>query len=120
MDRHFWVFLSLVWSRWRTVLQLVQPDTVIRWHRHGFRLFRKWKSRRGKMGRKTIAPATITLIRQMRLANPLWGTPRIHGELLKLGITVAQRTVARYMVQRPNRSPSQNWKSFLYKRVLGN
>lgn len=117
LDRGFWIFLSLVWSRWRTVLQLVRPDTVIRWHRQGFRLFWKWKSRHGKVGRKTISPTTIALIRQMSLANPLWGAPRIHGELLKLGITVAQRTVARYIVPRPNRSPSQNWKSFLHNHL---
>jgi transposase InsO family protein len=91
----------------------VQPDTVIRWHRKGFRLFWKWKSRRAKVGRKTIALDTISLIRDMSRANPLWGAPRIHGELLKLGITVAQRTVAKYMVRKPHRAPNQNWKTFL-------
>jgi transposase InsO family protein len=92
---------------------LVQPDTVIRWHREGFRLFWKWKSGRPKAGRRTVSADTISLIRDMSRANPLWGAPRIHGELLKLGITVAQRTVAKYMVRRPRRSPTQNWTTFL-------
>jgi hypothetical protein len=92
---------------------LVQPDTVIRWHREGFRLFWKWKSRRTHAGRKIIALGTIFLIREMSRANPLWGAPRIHGELLKLGLTVAQRTVAKYMVRRPRRSSSQRWTTFL-------
>src|SRR5271169_3855331 len=112
VDRVFWVWLSLVWSRWRTGLRLVQPDTVIYWHRQGFRLLWKWKSGPGKVGRKTIAPTTISLIRQMSQANPLWGAPRIHGELFKPGITLAQRTVAKYIVRQLHRRPSQNWKSF--------
>jgi putative transposase len=94
-------------------LSLVQPSTVIRWHRAGFRLFWRWKSRPRKTGRKTIAPAIITLIREMNRANPLWGAPRIHGELLKLGITLAQRTVANYMIPRTGRRSPHNWKAFL-------
>jgi transposase InsO family protein len=113
VDRALWVWLSLIWNRWTSVLRLVQPDTVVRWHRQGFRLFWRWKSRAGKPGRKRIAPATVDLIRQMSRANPLWGAPRIHGELLKLGICVAQRTVGKYMVPHPRRSPSQTWTSFL-------
>jgi putative transposase len=113
LDRALWAWLSQSWSRWRTALRLVQPDTVIHWHRQGFRLFWKWKSRPRKAGRKSVAPDTITLIRNISQANPLWGAPRIHGELLKLGIAVAQRTVSKYMVQRPQGPPSQNWKSFL-------
>ena len=96
-----------------SVLRLVQPDTVVRWHRQGFRLFWRWKSRAGKVGRKRVAPETVDLIRQMSRANPLWGAPRIHGELLKLGISVAQRTVAKYMVSHPPRSTSQTWTRFL-------
>jgi putative transposase len=115
LDRALWAWLSRAWSRWRTALQLVQPDTVIHWHRQGFRLFWKWKSRPGKAGRKRVAPDT--LIRNMSRANPLWGAPRIHGELLKLGLCVAQRTVTKYMVQRPPRPPSQNWKSFLHNHL---
>jgi transposase InsO family protein len=91
----------------------VQPSTVIGWHRAGFRLFWRWKSRPHKTGRKTIAPALITLIREMNRANPLWGAPRIHGELLKLGISVAQRTVANYMAPRARHPSSHDWKAFL-------
>ena len=89
------------------------PDTVIRWHRAGFRLFWKWKSHRAIARRKTIAPDIVSLIRDMSRASPLWGAPRIHGELLKLGITVAQRTVAKYMVRELHRAPNQNWRTFL-------
>jgi hypothetical protein len=81
MDRGLWAFLSIVSSRWRTVLQLGQPSTVINPHRHGFRLFWESKSRHAQVGRKPIAPATITLIWQMSLAKPLWGAARIHAEL---------------------------------------
>src|ERR1035441_4568620 len=95
LDRAFWAWLSRSWSGWRIRLQFVQPDTVIRWPREGFRLFWKWKSRRTKVGRKTMAPDTIPLTRGTRRANPLWGAPRIHSELLKLVLTVAQRTVAK-------------------------
>ena len=113
VDRALWVWLSLTWNRWTSVLRLVQPDTVVRWHRQGFRLFWRWKSRARKAGRKRVAPETVDLIRQMSRANPLWGAPRIHGELLKLGISVAQRTVAKYMLPHPPRSTSQTWTSFL-------
>ena len=113
LDRALWAWLSCAWSRWRTGLRLFQPATVIQWHRQGFRLFWKWKSRPGKAGRKNLSSDVITLIRNMSRANPLWGAPRIHSELLKLGLSVAQRSVAKYMVQRRPRSPSQNWKSFL-------
>jgi len=113
LDRALWVWLSHFWSRWRTGLRLVQPDTVIHWHRQGFRLFWKWKSRPRKAGRKSVAPDIMVLIRNMSQANPLWGAPRIHGELLKLGLAIAQRTVAKYMIPPVRRPPSQNWKTFL-------
>ena len=113
VDRALWVWLSLTWSRWTTVLRLVQPDTVVRWHRQGFGLFWRWKSRAGNVGRRRVAPETVDLIRQMSRANPLWGAPRIHGELLKLGISVGQRTVATYMVSHRSGSKSQTWTSFL-------
>jgi transposase InsO family protein len=113
VDRVFWVWLSVVWSRWRQAIALVQPDTVIHWHRQGFTLFWRWKSRTGKAGRKSVAPETLDLIRQMCRANPLWGAPRIHGELLKLGIRVAQRTVGKYMVRQPGRPSGQTWTTFL-------
>src|SRR5262245_42103269 len=109
-DRIFWVVLSRLWTNWRRSLQVVRPETVVRWHRRGFRLYWAWKSRR--RGRPGIGRDLRDLIRQMRRANPLWGAPRIHGELLKLGLTVSQATVSKYMV-RPRRPPSQAWRTFL-------
>jgi transposase InsO family protein len=92
-------------------LKILKPETVIRWHRAGFRAYWRWKSRpRG--GRPTTSAVVRQLIREMSAANPLWGAPRIHGELLKLGIDVGQTTVAKYMAKR-RRPPSQGWKSFL-------
>ena len=87
------------WSGWRTALVIVKPETVIAWHRQGFRLLWTWKSRR-RIGRPTVPADVRTLIRTMAQANPLWGAPRIHGELLKLGIDVSQATVAKYMGRR--------------------
>jgi hypothetical protein len=99
--RAFWVWLSNRWAGWRQTLYLVRPETVIRWHRQGFRTFWTWKSRRGRVGRPRVGSALADLVRTMALANPLWGAPRIHGELLKLGLDVSQRTVARLMPRRP-------------------
>jgi transposase InsO family protein len=116
-DRIFWVLLSRMWSGWRTALAVVKPQTVIRWHRRGFRLYWRRKSRaRWKPGRPGLTPEVRDLIRQMSAANPLWGAPRIHGELLKLGIDVSQTTVARYMV-RSRKPPSQTWRTFLDNHV---
>jgi transposase InsO family protein len=98
-------------------LQIVKPDTVIRWHRAGFRAYWRWKSRSG--GGRPRCPAEIRqLIREMSMANPLWGAPRIHGELLKLGIEVGQTTVAKYMAKR-RRPPPQGWKTFLHNHADG-
>src|SRR6202022_2792337 len=98
-------------------LVIVKPETVIRWHRAGFRLFWRWKSRtRG--GRPMVPMEIRRLIRDMSLANSLWGAPRIHGELLKLGIEVAQSTVAKYMA-RSGRGRSQTWKTFLRNHAAG-
>jgi hypothetical protein len=92
-------------------LKILRPETVIRWHRAGFRCYWRWKSR--AHGGRPRTPADICqLIREMSVANPLWGAPRIHGELLKLGIDLGQTTVAKYMAKR-RRPPSQGWKSFL-------
>ena len=113
LDRALWTWLSQSWADWKIRLCFVQPSTVIPWHRAGFRLFWGWKSRPRKPGRKTICPNTIELIRQMSRANPLWDAPRIHGELLKLGLDVAQRSVAKYMTPRSRRPTSPNWKTFL-------
>ena len=111
VDRLLWVWLSRTWSQWRTALRIVKPETVIAWHRRGFRLFWAWKSRH-KPGRPTVPQEVRTLIRTMSTANPLWGSPRIHGELLKLGFTVSQTTVATYMT-RSRPLPSQTWRTFL-------
>jgi transposase InsO family protein len=98
-------------------LKIVKPDTVIRWHRVGFRGYWRWKSR-ARGGRPSTAVDIRQLIREMSIANPLWGAPRIHGELLKLGIEVGQTTVAKYMAKR-RRPPSQGWKTFLYNHADG-
>ena len=111
MDRVFWIVVARLWKNWRSSLQVVRPETVVRWHRRGFRLYWAWKSRR-RWGRPAIGRDLRDLIRQMSCANPLWGAPRIHGELLKLGLTVSQATVSKYMV-RPRRPPSQAWRTFL-------
>lgn len=109
-DRFFWVFLARIWSGWHAPLHIVQPDTVVRWHRQGFRYYWRWKSRH--RGRPKIDPAIRDLIRRMCQANPLWGAPRIHGELLKLGIEVSETTVSKYMIKHRG-LPSQNWRTFL-------
>jgi hypothetical protein len=98
-------------------LAIMQPDTVIRWHRAGFRLFWRWKSKRC-LGRPAVPTEIRQLIREMSLANPLWGAPRIHGELLKLGIDVGQTSVAKYMARRRG-PPSQGWKTFLRNHADG-
>src|SRR2546426_3699405 len=111
MDRIFWVLLSRLWASWRHALQVVRPETVVGWHRQGFRRYWAWKSR-PRHGRPRIRTELRDLIRWMSRANPLWGAPRIHGELLKLGLTVSQATVSKYML-RPRRPPSQAWRAFL-------
>lgn len=98
-------------------LAIVRPDTVIRWHRAGFRSYWRWKLRR-RSGRPTIPLEICRLIRQMSMDHPLWGAPRIHGELLKLGIDVGQTSVAKYMALRRG-PPSQGWKTFLYNHADG-
>jgi transposase InsO family protein len=109
-DRLFWVVLSRIWADWRKPLTIVQPETVVRWHRQGFRLYWRWKSR--DRGRPQASPEIRELVRRMAFGNPLWGAPRIHGEMLKLGLDVAQATVSRYM-PRGRRPPSQSWGTFL-------
>ena len=111
-DRRLWVWLSRSWSRWRSALVIVKPDTVVDWHRRGFRWYWTWKVRHGKAGRPSVPKATRELIRTMSRDNVLWGAPRIHSELLKLGIAVSQASVAKYMV-RHCKPPSQTWRTFL-------
>ncbi len=117
-DRLFWVWLYRLWPCCLDAVVIVKPETVIRWHRRGFRLFWRWKSRPRRRGRPRTALEVRDLIRRMSRENPLWGAPRIHGELLKLGIDIAQSTVARYMV-RHSRPPSQTWRTFLTNHAEG-
>ena len=114
-DRVLWVWLSRLWQGWRSAVRIVKPDTIISWSRKGFRLYWRWKSR-ARQGRPSTARDVRDLIRKMSLANPGWGAPRIHGELLKLGIDIGETTVAKYLV-RPHRPPSQTWKTFLTNHV---
>src|SRR5580700_525714 len=110
-DRLLWVVLYRFWSGWRRCLQMVKPDTVLRWHRRAFAWH--WTSKSHRLpGKPEVAANIRDLIRRMSQANPLWGAPRIHGELLKLGIAVAQSTVARYL-SRSRRPPSSTWRTFL-------
>lgn len=112
VDRFFWVIISRFWPVWKSCLLLVQPQTVIAWHRKGFKLYWHFLSRNGK-GRPTIVPEIRTLIRQMSQSNPLWRAPRIHGELMKLGFMVSERTVSRLMPKKPRQPSSQTWRAFL-------
>jgi hypothetical protein len=110
-DRFFWVILSRFWKNWREVLIIVKPETVIKWHRQGFKLYWRWKSK-APVGRPKIDKEIRELIKRMSLENPLWGTPRIQSELRLLGFDLAESTVAKYRV-RGSASPSQTWKTFL-------
>ena len=111
-DRLFWILYSRYVNGWRNTLHALHPDTIVRWHRQGFRFYWRWKSRGPKPGRPPINAALRKLIREMQATNVGWGAPRIHGELLKLGITVSQATVSKYML-RSNSPPSQTWQTFL-------
>ena len=111
-DRLFWVVLSRLWSGWREILVIVKPETVIGWHRKGFRRFWTRKSRRGKPGRPPVSSEVRGLIRRMSRENPLWGAPRIHGELRMLGFEVSEAAVSKYMPRHP-KPPSQTWRTFL-------
>ena len=110
-DRIFWVWLSKLWPGWRAALVVVKPATVVAWHRKGFKLYWRWKSR--KHGRPKIDAEVRTLIRRMSEENPLWGVPRIQAELKMLGVDVAESTIAKYVVTQPSGPPSQTWRTFL-------
>jgi hypothetical protein len=110
-DSMVWILLRRIWLGWRSPLVSVQPETVIRWHRRGFRAFWRRKSRARSQGRPRLRRAERELIQEMVANNPTWGVPRIHGELMKLGIEVSQTTVAKYAAGR--KPPSQGWKTFL-------
>jgi transposase InsO family protein len=115
-DRLFWAWLSEAWSDWRSALVIVKPETVIAWHRKGFRLFWTWKVRHGQTGRPTVSQDVRDLIRTMSRANPLWGAPRIHGELLKLGIDIGETSVSKYLF-RHRKPPTQTWRTFLDNHI---
>src|SRR4029434_2896796 len=114
-DRLLFMLFYRLWPGILHSVAVVQPDTIVRWHRRGFRALWWWKSRR-RLGRPGIAKDMRDLIREISGVNPLWGAPRVHGELLKLGIDVAQSTVAKYML-RTRRPPSQSWRTFLYNQA---
>jgi putative transposase len=115
LDRLLWIWLYRVWPRCLDIMVLVRPATVVQWHRQGFRLYWRWRSR---SGRPSVDREVSKLIREMSRATPLWGAPRIHGELLKLGIEISQATVAKYMLRRRGR-PSPTWRSFLRNQAAG-
>lgn len=113
-DRRFWILLQRLWSGWKENCHLVTPETVLRWHRQGWRAFWSWKSR-ARPGRPATRPDRRELVDRLARENPTWGAPRIHGELARLGIRIGERTVSRLM---PRRSPTpaqrQSWRTFLH------
>ncbi len=112
-DRLFWTALRSCWSRWSDVLVIVKPETVSGWHRAGFRLYWRWRSRR-RGGRPKVSDEVRGLIRRLAEENADWGAPKIHGELLKLGFVISERTVARYLRRvRPRGDSSKRWLAFL-------
>jgi putative transposase len=111
-DRIFWVCLSRLWANWRASLLIVQPATVLAWHRQGFQLYWRWKSRHRSVGRPPLDLELRTLIRRMARDNPTWGRRRIQAELRFLGYEVAELTVAKYM-RRSSTRPSSTWRTFL-------
>ena len=111
----FWVALRTLWSGWMRPLVLVTPRTVVNWHRAGFRLYWTWVSRARQIGgRKRVSKEVRTLIFRMVAENPTWGAPRIHGELLKLGFDLSERSVSRWVGRAPrDPDPSKRWLTFL-------
>src|SRR3984957_17666076 len=115
IGRLVFVGLYRLFSKIWGALAIVKADTIVGWHRAGFRLYWRWKSRR-RGGRPKVPLEIRRLIREMSIASPLWGAPRIHGELLKLGIDIGQTSVAKYMAKRRG-PPSQGWKTFLHNHA---
>src|SRR5205814_3013217 len=115
-DRIFWFALSRLWRDWRSAPVLVKPETVVAWHRRGFRWFWTRKVRHGHPGRPVVTREVRDLIRRMCRENPTWGAPRIHGELLKLGVDIGQTSVSKYMV-RCRQPPPQTRRTFLQNNV---
>ena len=119
LDRLFWTALRRCWSRWLDVLVIVKPETVIGWHRAGFRLYWRWRSR-SRRGRPTITEEIHGLIRRLAEENRDWGAPKIHGELQKLGFVVSERSVARYLQRiRRRGDPGKRWLAFLQNHREG-
>jgi len=112
-DRLFWVWLSGFYQRWRSTLFIVQPETVVHWHRQAWKRYWTWKSRHRRSGRPAISLELSGLISRMATENRLWGAQRIRGELLGLGYQVGRETVRRYMHLARRRPPSQTWRAFL-------
>jgi putative transposase len=112
-DRMFWRVLSNIWPSWKDSLVIVQPETVIGWHRKAFRLYWRHKSRGGGRGRPRLDAEVKSLVLKLSSANPLWGAPRIHGELLKLGIEISERSVSEIIRRNSPKLPSQTWKTFI-------
>jgi len=112
-DRLFWVILSRFWSGWREAVVIVQPDTVVRWHKRAFKLYWARKSRGRKRGRPPLNREVKDLVLWMTASNSLWGAPKIHGELLKLGLVTSERTVSGILRRYRRKPPSQTWKTFL-------
>lgn len=114
-DKLFWVLLRKVWPGWKRALILVQPETVVRWHRSGFKLYWKWLSRhRTAVGRRCVSRELRELIFRMVAENPTWGAPRVHGELKMLGFDISERTVLRWMRKAPRSpEPAKRWLTFL-------
>jgi hypothetical protein len=118
LDRLIFVWLYRLVPNVLDAVTIVQPETIVRWHRTGFRAYWRWKSQARRVGRPQVPVEVRRLIRDMSVTSPLWGAPRIHGELLKLGIDVDQTSVAKYMARR-RCPPSQGWKTFLLNHANG-
>ena len=114
-DRMLFVGLCRLFPSLRGAITIVQPETVLRWHRSGFRFYWRWKSRQAQK----VQIEVRSLIRRIGLENPLWGALRIHGEMLKLGIERARSTVAKYMAKRQPKGPDQTWKTFRHNPSAG-
>ena len=114
-DKWFWVILRQLWPRWKRALILAPPETVVRWHRGGFKLYWKWISRhRNRVGRRCVSRELRELISRMVAENRTWGAPRIHGELKMLGFDISERTVLRWMRRAPrDPEPARRWAAFL-------
>jgi putative transposase len=115
-ERLFWIGLSMIWKDWKSALVIVRPETVIAWQQKRFKQY-WWRLSQPKgPGRPRVSSAIRKLIRTMAAANPLWGAPRVHGELVKLGFQISERTVSRLMPKK-GKKPSQTWTTFLRNHV---